>query len=364
MRRRLPLTGVATIIALLTLYSPSSAGVPVSWPASQAAEAPAADGMLAAWQAFSSGLGDDARQAAAFPFDGEERLTWNYTPVDRTGLRIGDLDPTQTDALHAFLRTGFGDDGLAQAFDIVKLEELLYETSGGRAMRDPGNYYLGNFGEPSLEGPWGWRFEGHHLSVSFTVAGGRVVSSTPAFFGGNPAVVPDDAPVHAGLAPFATEQQAAFDFVAGFDPAELQRIVVAGEAPDDILTSNERRAARGAPEGMAYGDMSEEQQSGLLDLMGRFLDRMSPDLAAYQRAKVQAAGLDQIHFAWAGGTEPGSRHYFRIQGPTFVIEWDNTQGDGNHVHSVYRDFDDDFGHDPLGRHLAAGHGVAVPGLAR
>ena len=363
MRRPAMLTALLTIVAVLSLAHVSSAGLGAPFaPAGQEPEVPSARAMLEAWRAFAAGIDETAHERASFPFDGDQRLDWYYTPVERTGLPIGDLDEAQLARLRGFLRTGLGENGTAQAFDIVKLEEVLFATSGGRAMRDPGNYYLGVFGEPAPEGPWGWRFEGHHLSVSFTIVDGRLVSGTPAFFGGNPAVVPGDAPVNAGLSPFSREQQAAHAFVATFNEAQLGKVVIADTAPDDIVTSNERRVSMGTPDGIAYADMGPAQQQGLMALMGLFLARMSPELAEYQTAKIGGAGLERVHFAWAGGTAPGEQHYFRIHGPTFVVEWDNTQGNGNHVHSVWRDFADDFGYDPLGVHLAADHGLKVAGI--
>ncbi len=327
--------------------------------ASQNPAAPAAVSMLDAWNDLEAGIGDDLRSRAAFSFDGEERLSWFYTPVDRTGLPIGALDERQLELLKDFLETGLGEIGVQQAFNVVALEEVLFETSGGRAMRDPGNYFLGTFGEPSADSPWGWRFEGHHLSVSFTIVDGRVVSGTPAFFGGNPTPVPDDSEVHAGLNPFAREQGVAHRLISMFSGEQQDRVVIAAEAPDDVLTSNDRRASMGTPEGVAIADMSENQRRGVDRLLGLFLARMEPALAEYQMAKIRQAGYERVHFAWAGGTAPGGRHYFRIHGPTFVVEWDNTQGNGTHVHSVWRDFEDDFGYDPLGQHLAADHGLEL-----
>jgi hypothetical protein len=328
--------------------------------AGQAPQAPTAAPMLDAWRELAASVGTDLRERAAFSFDGDERLDWFYTPVSRTGLPIGALSESQLGDLKAFLLTGMGEMGVQQAFDIVALEEVLFAQSGGAAMRNPGNYFLGTFGEPSPDSPWGWRFEGHHLSVSFTIVDGRLVSGTPAFFGGNPARVPEDADVHPGLSPFAREQGVAHRLMSTFSGEQQSRVVIAAEAPDDILTSNDRRASMGVPEGISIADMTAEQSRALGRLLRLFLARMNPALAEYQMAKIEQAGYERVHFAWAGGTEPGDRHYFRIHGPTFVVEWDNTQGDGNHVHSVWRDFEDDFGYDPLGQHLEADHGLVMP----
>jgi|TARA_B100001971_G_C18264862_1_gene591013 hypothetical protein len=294
-------------------------------------------------------------QAAEFSFDDSIRHEWFYTPVDRVGLRIGDLDADQMTDLRTLLDDGLGANGTEQAFKIVQLEELLFSTSGGREMRNPGNYYLMMFGEPTTEGSWAWRFEGHHFSASFTIVDNHLVSGTPAFFGGNPALVPEDSEVHAGLSPFSREQDLGFELLNSFDEGQRARVILAGEAPQDILTENFQRAEMGAPEGISVADINDVQHAILKELMGVYGNRMNPALHDYQMAKIRQAGVERVHFAWAGSTEPGEGHYYRIQGPTFVIEYDNTQNNANHIHSVWRDFEDDFGYEPLRQHLAVDH---------
>jgi hypothetical protein len=321
--------------------------------------------MLDAWQAIAGGLTSEQLRAGGFAFDDAKRTEWFYTPVDRVGLRMGDLDAGQVRQLTTLLDSGLGSAGTAKVLDIVRLEEVLFVTSGGREMRNPGNYFLMTFGIPTTEGAWGWRFEGHHFSASFTVVDDRLVSGTPAFFGGNPAHVPEDSEVHAGLRPFAPEEDLGFRLIGAFDDSQRARVILDVEAPSDILTTNAERADLGPPEGIAVADMSEAQRAILTELMDVYGRRMNPALLEYQMAKIRQAGLERVHFAWAGGTQPGEGHYYRIQGPTFVIEYDNTQGDANHVHSVWRDFQDDLGYDPLRRHLAADHRMepAVRGSA-
>lgn len=357
-RKPLAFALVSLAFAALCVAPVPSTGTPARLSGQDAAPAPPADAMLDALQAYVGHLDAEQRQRIDFAFDADERLDWAYTPRERVGVPMGGASDAQMADLRALLTTGLGDHGTRQAFQIVALEELLYEQSGRRPMRDPGNYFVAIFGVPAAQGPWGWRFEGHHLSVSFTIIDNRVVSSTPAFFGGNPARVPADAPVHAGLAPFAREQELGWGLVRSFEGNQADAVMVAAEAPDDILTTNVPRAEMGAPDGVALADMSAAQRDTLLELLGTFARRMAAELANYQMAKIRAAGIERVHFAWAGGTAEGDRHYFRIHGPTFVIEWDNTQGNANHVHSVWRDFEDDFGSDPLRRHLAADHGMA------
>ena len=368
LRKTLAYTALLTTVVAVAFSSVSSAGATrLAYQETAAPEAPPAQTMLNAWQKLAGRLSPEQMQAVGFSFDDARRHEWFYTPVDRVGLRIGDLDENQMNELHALLNSGLGASGTEKAFKIVQLEEVLFTASGGREMRDPGNYYLMTFGIPTTEGAWGWRFEGHHFSASFTIVDDHVVSGTPAFFGGNPANVPEDSEVHAGLRPFGREEDLGFQLIGAFDDEQRGRVIVDVEAPRDILTSNSQRTDMGPPEGIAVGDMSDAQRALLREMMDVYGGRMNPALLEYQLAKIRQAGIERIHFAWAGGTQPGEGHYYRIQGPTFVIEYDNTQGNANHVHSVWRDFQDDFGYDPLRAHLAADHGLestAAEGKAR
>ena len=355
-RKILACTVLLTTVTALAFSLVSCAGTSPPDPEETVTlEAPSASPMLGAWQALASRLSPEQMQAAEFSFDNSIRHEWFYTPVDRVGLRIGDLDADQMTDLRTLLDDGLGANGTEQAFKIVQLEELLFSTSGGREMRNPGNYYLMMFGEPTTEGSWAWRFEGHHFSASFTIVDNHLVSGTPAFFGGNPALVPEDSEVHAGLSPFSREQDLGFELLNSFDEGQRARVILAGEAPQDILTENFQRAEMGAPEGISVADINDVQHAILKELMGVYGNRMNPALHDYQMAKIRQAGVERVHFAWAGSTEPGEGHYYRIQGPTFVIEYDNTQNNANHVHSVWRDFEDDFGYEPLRQHLAVDH---------
>jgi hypothetical protein len=351
-------------IALLIVPAPLVGAGPAGAEApgkSAAPQAPAADAMFTAWQAFAARLSAEQQQRLSFAFDGDERTDWAYVPRQRVGLPIGDVSEGGMAAVRSLLDTGLGPEGTERAFQIVSLEEVLFATSGGSANRNPGNYFLAAFGAPARQGAWGWRFEGHHLSVSFTIVDGRVVSGTPAFFGGNPAHVPEDSEVHPGLDPFSQEEDLGFQLLGSFDGAQRSRVIIEDAAPRDILTTNAAEATMGPPAGVALADMTDAQQQLLLELLAVYSSRMSPDLAGHQMAKIRQAGIERLHFAWAGGTAPGEGHYYRIQGPTFVVEFDNTQNNANHVHSVWRDFEDDFGRDPLRDHLAHDHGLTPAG---
>lgn len=359
-RKTLTYTTLLTTVVALAFSAVSSAGAGLSEHQETAdPEAPSARPMLDAWQRLAGRLAPQQIQAVGFSFNDAIRHEWFYTPVDRVGLRMGDLDDDQMRELRTLLDSGLGTTGTEKAFEIVQLEEILFATSGGREMRNPGNYYLMTFGIPTTEGAWGWRFEGHHFSASFTIVDDHLVSGTPAFFGGNPARVPEDSEVHAGLRPFSRETDLGFRLIDSFHGEQRRRVILDVEAPRDILTANSQRAEMGPPEGIPIADMSEAQRALLMELMGVYGDRMNPALLDYQMAKIRQAGIERVHFAWAGGTQPGEGHYYRIQGPTFVIEYDNTQNNANHMHSVWRDFDDDFGYDPLRQHLAADHRLEI-----
>jgi len=360
-RRPIIIVTILTVVALSALTHASPTGMRLASGAGQEAapapQPPSADSMLNAWQSFAGLLEPEAMQKIGRAFDGEERTSWAYIPQERVGLPLGEMDDKQRDKLRDLLRSGLGPGGFERVQGVIGLEEVLFAQSGRSATRDPGLYFVINYGVPSTSGPWGWRFEGHHLSVNFTVLDNQIVSGTPAFFGASPAHVADDAEVSPGLRPLGVEQDLGLQLVGSFEGELGSQVIIAAAAPDDILTSNSPTAEMGPPEGVAYADMSEQQQALMLELLGSYAARMNPALAEYQMAKIRQAGIERLHFAWAGGTEPGEKHYYRIQGPTFVVEWDNTQDDANHVHSVWRDFGDDFGRDPLRRHLALDHGL-------
>jgi hypothetical protein len=241
---------------------------------------------------------------------------------------------------------------MSKALGIMYLDQLLFEREG-RDIRSPDGYYFSVFGDPAGDGAWGWRLEGHHLALNFTLKDGEVVASSPAFMGSNPAVVGEGR--HAGLEVLADEQARARELLALFEGEARERVVVSESARRDIVSGNSVRAERPEPEGLAMGDMNDAQSDALMALLRVYIDRMRPELARAEIEKITAAGLDGIHFAWAGSSEAGAPHYYRIQGPTFLVELDNTQNNANHVHSVWRDFDGDFGADVLAEHYAAAH---------
>jgi hypothetical protein len=238
---------------------------------------------------------------------------------------------------------------------IVGLEDVLKVVEvGGKFARNKEEYFFSVFGTPGPKGPWGWRVEGHHVSIRFTINDGSVtnqVASSPMFLGSNPAEVRDGA--RKGLRILGEEEDAGRALVQSLSPDHLRAAIINTAAPTDILTMNKNDITPLPDEGVLYSALSPRQQEMLVRIIDVYTSTMEGDVATERMAVARRAGLDQVRFAWAGSTERGQKHYYRLQGPTFLIEFDNTQNDGNHVHSVWRDFNGDFGRDLLREHLAA-----------
>ena len=304
---------------------------------------------------FLAGIDPELAGQMSFDFADEERQNWHFIPRTRQGLPYGELSPAQRRLADRLLATGLSGDGISKALGVMYLDQILKEREGpnGRFVRDPDGYFFSVFGEPSEQGSWGWRLEGHHLALNFTVQDGEVISTSPAFMGTNPAIV-DDGPM-TGMEVLAAEQTRARELLALFDDSELQAVVISDSTFRDIVSGTTLPAERLEPQGLAMGQMNDDQADALMALLRVYIDRMHPELARVEIEEITAAGLDEITFAWAGSAEPGAAHYYRIQGPTFLVEYDNTQNNANHIHSVWRDFDGDFGADLLAEHYAVAH---------
>jgi hypothetical protein len=239
-----------------------------------------------------------------------------------------------------------------------QLEAILRDSEaaarGGKPggnIRDPELYFFTVFGTPGTKGTWGWRVEGHHVSLHFTVSDGAAVVGAPSFWGTNPAEVREGP--KKGLRVLDREQDAGRALVMALDDAQKKTALIAEVAPTDILTKTEVITNPLSPLGIPSSALTAKQRELLMQLIDVYTSQMTADIAAERQAEIKKGGLDKIGFAWAGPVEPGQKHYYRVQGPTFVIEFDNTQNDGNHIHSVWRDFESDFGRDLLREHLAA-----------
>jgi hypothetical protein len=296
---------------------------------------------------FLASLTPEQREKAMFALTDDERLNWHFIPRPRKGLPLLDMTATQKHLAHALLAAGLSQRGLVKANTIMSLEEVLkiLENDSGER-RNPEKYYFSIFGDPSAE-PWGYRVEGHHLSLNFTVVGGKVTGS-PDFFGANPAEVRSGP--RKGLRTLAAEEDLARDLINALDEKQKAVAIVSKTAYKDILTEASRKAAlTGQPSGLAASKMTAKQRELLMALLAEYAHNLPEQLAQSRMEQVKKAG-GNLHFAWAGVLERGGPHYYRVQGPTFLIEYDNTQNNANHIHSVWRDFDGDFGLDLLKEH--------------
>jgi hypothetical protein len=306
---------------------------------------------------FLDALNSEQRAAAVLPFDETERRTWYYWPAPRRGLALRSMDPEQQTLCHQLVADALSPQAFAKVEAIIALEWVLDEIEGRTGSRrglprDSLLYYLTVFGEPNSDKPWALRFEGHHVSLHLTIAG-DVVSVTPLFLGANPATVAHDGRIV--LRPLGSEEDVARELLRSLDAKQLVRAVVSDEAPDDILTVNSPKLDELPAGGLAAAEMSEGQRLLLDQLVSVYVQRARAEQAGREMDRLVRAGVDRIHFAWAGSDEPGARHYYRLTGPTFLVEYDNTQDDANHVHAVWRDLERDFGADILRGHVAAEH---------
>jgi hypothetical protein len=337
----------------------------------------------------------------------DERRRWFYTPTDHGGLTVHQQRPAQQRAAMRLVASGLSTPAYVTVATVMGLENVLDHVEGFRVLfdrergRDPGLYYLRVFGEPGGPGPWGWRFGGHHVSLNNLVVDGELVSTTPCFLGADPA----SAPLLGDVVqrPLARVEDLARELVRSL-PAELAaRAVLLPHAPSDLVTANRTRVSEGdrvvplagiwrderfpdpgeqaklqalsdaideaagyseddhravaythAPQGVAAAELDPGQRALLRALLGTYLDRVPPEVSSRSRYDDDAE-LDAVHLAWAGPLEPGAPHYYRVQGPRLLLEWDNTQRGANHAHSVWRDPEADFGLDVLARHRATHH---------
>ncbi len=340
-----------------------------------AAIAAVAIGSTIAAQRSSSAMADAAtrllnsltaeqRQQASFAFDADERLRWHFIPTEmfpRKGLLVRSMNEPQRTLAHDLLKAGLSQRGYLTATSIMDLETVLKALEAaeraaapppprGQVLeRDPEKYFFSVFGTPSPKGTWGWRVEGHHISLHFTVVNGTLVAGAPTFFGSNPAEVRDGP--KKGLRILGAEEDAARALLQALDAAQRAKAIIDATAPADMVTMATVNINPLSPSGLVADAMTAAQRNLLMALIDVYTGKMAADIAEDRVARVRKAGVEKIAFAWSGDTERGKKHYYRVQGPTFLVEYDNTQNDGNHIHSVWRDFNGDFGRDLLREHL-------------
>jgi hypothetical protein len=309
--------------------------------------------MMAAAVKFLGALNAEQKKQATYPLTDAERENWNFVPIERQGLPFKKMSTEQHALGLSLLRTGLSHTGMARANAIMSMELVLKDLENGAARRDPTLYFVTLFGEPAADKSWGWRFEGHHLSFNFTVVDGKHVFFAPSFIGSNPAEVRLGS--RKGERVLAEEEDLGLALVNSFDETQRKAAIFAPVALKEIVTTNKKRVDPLSPAGIALPQLTSPQREKLIGLLKVYLNRWRPELADETFAKITAAGIDKITFAWAGGLDRSKQTYYRIQGPTFLIEFDNSQGNGNHIHTTVRDFKGDFGHDLLAEHYAKAH---------
>ena len=297
------------------------------------------------------------REKASFPFEDDERYNWHYFPRARKGLPLGAMNLDQRRAAHDLLRSLLSARGYLKATGIMQMEALLREMEQDSERRNPENYFFSFFGDPESDGPWGWRIEGHHLSVNYTEVEGPEVSVTPAFMGTNPAEVRSGP--HAGYRVLGAEEDMGRALMLALTPEQQAQARIPGETPSDVVTGADRSARIDGFEGLPASEMTSEQTNLLIDLIRQYTHNMSPAIADARLETILDAGIEKVYFGWSGSVDPGDPHYYRVHGPTVLFEYDNVQNEANHAHAVWRDFNGDFGEDLLAKHYeeaGAGHG--------
>lgn len=326
--------------------------------------------IVTAAQNFLNTLDNPLQSKAVLPLSSEEQFNWHYIPTHvaslpnadklnlhkRSGVSIKEMSLDQRLAAHTLLRSVLSTQGYLKATAIMHLEDVLreIEITLGRnkieatAIRDPELYFFLFFGSPSKDDAWGWRVEGHHLSLHFSMVGNRLIAPVPAFMGSNPAVVRHGS--HAGSRVFNAEEFMGRELFMSFDARQSAQALLPGVAPNEIITKNSRKAEMGTPVGLPVAKMTGTQRELLMRLIQEYTGNFSMTLADTEFNKIKADGIDKIHFLWAGTTEVGKAHYYRIHSPKLLIEYDNSQNDANHIHTVYRNLENDFGVDMLRQH--------------
>ena len=303
---------------------------------------------------FLSTLNDKQRAAASFPFDDPERTKWAYVPQSRSGLALGSMNAAQRAAAFRVVGTGLSERGSRLAHGVIELEGILRKQEGLVSSlllrRDPDRYYMTLFIGPGGTHPWGWRFEGHHLSVNVTDLGphGQIVA--PLFMGANPARIPSGP--QEGHRLLAAEEDLAFQLLHMLDPQQRARATISAQTFGDIVTRSDPTVKSMGFAGLPAAEMTIDQQRQLRRLLEVYAGRMADSSAQRQLQRINEAGFERLHFAWAGAHQPRQPHYYRIHGPTVLVEYDNSQGNANHIHTVWRDLENDFGGDLLRRHYS------------
>ncbi|WP_225309684.1 DUF3500 domain-containing protein [Larkinella humicola] len=317
--------------------------------------------MAAAVTSFLKTLDEEQRKVAMFPFNDDERFVWYYTPVPRKGLSMKKMTPEQQKAAMALLKLAMSEQGYEKTTAIMDMENVLRVQENrppNDTHRDPVNYFFTFFGEPNSKEPWGWRLNGHHLLWQFSSLTGKISGMTPTFLGSNPDIVRVDVP-QKGKQILKQEAELGLALVNSLNSDQLKMALLNETSPQEIFSTNVRKVSIEKMEGIPFPKLTESQQKTFLTLLDTYLNNYHVTLKNQQMDKLKKIGLDKLVFAWAGdrqpGFGPGKGQYYRIHGPTLLIEYDNAQNQANHTHTVVRDLTSDFGEDVLAEHYKSQH---------
>lgn len=311
---------------------------------------------LQAAQVFLKSLDEKQLAKATFPLEDEERFKWFFVPIERKGLPLREMNEAQRAFAIALLKASVSKQASEKAIAIMQLEIILKEIeqlAPDNDRRHPEKFYFSIFGKPDAKTPWAWRIEGHHISLNFSSVDGKMSSATPMFFGSNPARV-SSGPSE-GKEIMKQESDLGFQMVASLTEAQQKRAILSETAPNDIYTFNNRKAKLDKFEGISFAEMNKQQQQLMMKLVGHYVNNFYAGFREDFMAKIEKAGLEKIYFTWMGSKKWGAGHYYRIHNPVLLIEYDNTQTNANHVHTVVRDITNDFGDDALMKHYKESH---------
>ncbi len=313
---------------------------------------------VAAANYFITLLSNPQKMETVFPFDSDERYNYHFVPIERKGITFNEMNELQRSAAFDLLKTCLGDEAFIKTKEIMQLDQVLKVLEMRKAedhFRDSANYHITIFGIPSAKTIWGWRFEGHHISFNFSFSKQTLISGTPGFMGSNPGIVLSGS--QKGKQVLKEETENGFILLRSLTESQLTKTIIDSIAFKDILSFDKRVLMIKNPEGIRYTELTKEQQQLMLQLISLYVHRYTQLFAEDMLKEIQARGLENLWFAWAGDRNSmmGKGTYYRVQGPTILIEYDNTQNNANHVHSVIRDLNHDFGGDELLEHYRTEH---------
>lgn len=299
---------------------------------------------------FISSLTPPQKAKIVHEFKTDDRDDWHFLPwssYERQGLPLKELRTEQKELVHRLLQSSLSDTGYQQTTEIIGLEKVLAASSGDPVYRDPEQYYVSIYGDPTQEDVWMWTFEGHHVSLHFTTVADEI-SYTPRFFGSNPGRIMEGD--RKGFSPLVNEEDMGLQLINMLSTTQKQTAIFNEKAYNDIVSFNKPVAKKLPAEGILVNNLTADQKKLLMDIIYEYASTIPAEQAMARISNIRKEELDEMRFAWAGATELGKAHYYRIQGKTFMIEFDNSQNNANHIHSVWRDFDGDFGRDLLKEH--------------